>query len=186
MKKWYEEKFVSHRDWVLDHLEVLGLNPQEALLVLLIDFCNEHEMEISEEVLSQKTGLSVSEVDTVISTLCAKKYLDIRASSKAIHFCLDGLYETEVARDASIMDSSLFDLFETQFGRTLSNREMEKISDWNRTMDRRLIIYALREASARQKKNLTYVESILNEWNQKGLTADMIAEGNVHDNTRSS
>ena len=71
----------------------------------------------------------------------------------------------------------MFDVFETEFGRPLTQKEMQKISDWNRTVDRRMILYALREASGYQKKNIGYVESVLNAWLQKGFTPEMIEEG---------
>ena len=39
--QWYEQRFVNHRDWILDHLEYLGLDAEETVIVLLIDFMNE-------------------------------------------------------------------------------------------------------------------------------------------------
>jgi DnaD/phage-associated family protein len=113
------------------------------------------------ELLHQKTGMTLDEVDRTISVLCAKKYLEIRASASNVCFSLNGLFETDVARSERILDSSLFSVFEKEFGRTLSNQEMEKISDWNRTTDKKMIIYALREASAYQKLNVAYIDRIL-------------------------
>ncbi len=159
--KWYEQNYVNHRDWILDNIEELGLNSQELILVLLIDFYNEHHMEISMEILSKKCHLEMDELDRIISVLCARKYLDIKASSKRIRFVLDGLFEADTARDRSVMDVSLFELFEQEFGRTLSQKEMQKISDWNREYERKQIIDALREASTYQKLNLSYIEAIL-------------------------
>ena len=57
MNKWYEYKYVNHRDWILDHLEMLGLTAQETVLVLLIDFFNQNNVEITIELLSRKTGI---------------------------------------------------------------------------------------------------------------------------------
>ena len=159
--KWYEQNYVNHRDWILDNVEELGLNSQELVLVLLIDFYNEHHMEISMEILSKKCHLEMDELDRIISVLCARKYLDIKASSKRIRFVLNGLFEANTARDRSVMDISLFELFEQEFGRTLSQKEMQKISDWNREYERKQIVDALREASTYQKLNLSYIEAIL-------------------------
>ena len=175
--KWYEQNYVNHRDWILDHLDCLGLDEKETILVLLIDFFNEHHIEITLEALSKKTGMPSELVNQEISVLCAKKYLEIRASSRMISYRLNGLFETNTARDREIMDTSLFDVFETEFGRPLSQPEMQKISDWNRSIDRHLIIYALREASAYQKLNLTYIERILKDWQDKGYTAETIEKG---------
>ena len=90
---------------------------------------------------------------------------------------LDGLFKTDIARDQNILDHSLFDVFETELQHTLTSREMEKISEWNRTTDRKLILYALREASTYQKLSLPYVESILKRWKDSNVTAQMIEEG---------
>ena len=38
MQKWYEQRFVNRRDWILDHLGLLGVSPEEAVLALMIDF----------------------------------------------------------------------------------------------------------------------------------------------------
>lgn len=172
--KWYEQKYVNHRDWILDHLEFLGLSSDETIIVLLIDFMNQNHEEITMEALRRKTGQSMDELDRVISVLCAKKYLEIKASSRQVRFLLDGLFETDTARDEKIMDASLFDAFESELARPLSSKEMERISEWNRTTDKKLILYALREASAYQKLSLNYIERILNEWKAKGVTAESI------------
>ena len=175
--KWYEQKFVNRRDWILENCQLLGLDSNEFQLVMLIDFLNEHHEPISMETLHRKTGMSLDEVDRTISVLCAKKYLEIRASAANVCFSLNGMFETDVARSERILDSSLFSVFEGEFGRPLSNQEMEKISDWNRTTDKKMIIYALREASAYQKLNVAYIDRILSDWKNKGLTLQQIEEG---------
>ena len=105
--KWYEQKFVNRRDWILDHLEYLSLNEKEALLVLMIDFLNENRIPITMELLSAKTGIKQEELDQIISILCARRYLEILASSKDVRFVLDGLFEADVARDRNVLDSPL-------------------------------------------------------------------------------
>ncbi|MDO4413877.1 MAG: DnaD domain protein [Erysipelotrichaceae bacterium] len=176
--QWYEQNFVNRRDWILDHLEFLGLDANETILVLLIDFMNEHRIEVSLESLHKKTGLSVDEVDKTISTLCAKRYLEIRASAGEVKFLLNGLYETDTAKKERILDSSLFDTFETEFGRPLSNQEMAKISDWNRTTDKKMILYALRQASAYRRVSIAYIDKILSTWKTEGRTVEMIEREN--------
>ena len=167
--KWYEQKYVNHRDWILDQMGLLGMDSAELVIVLLIDFMNQNHIEITMDALKEK-----EELNRVISALCAKKYLSIKASARAVVFDLSGLFETDVARVENILDRSLIDTFETEFGRTLSQNEMQKISDWNKVTDKRLIIAALREASAYQHLNLGYIEKILSDWKQKKITADSV------------
>lgn len=159
--KWYEQKYVNHRDWILDSLEYLGLTSEEMVMVLLIDFLNEHKEPITAEILVKRSGLQQEQVDHAISTLCAKNYLKIKASSRAVKFVLDGLFETDTARGERILDSSLFDLFESTFGRTFSQNEMMKISDWNKSYDKKTIILALREADTYGKLSLNYIDKVL-------------------------
>lgn len=175
--KWYETNYVNHRDWILDNLHLLSLSANETIIVLLIDFMNEHNLKITMEDLAKRANLANGEVDKIISLLCAKQYLEIRANSAEVKFKLDGLFDTDTARDEKILDSPLFDSFETEFGRPLSPKEMEKISEWNRSTDRKMILYALREASAYQKLSFPYIDKILQEWKTKGLTLEEIDEG---------
>ena len=172
--KWYEQKYVNHRDWILDQMGLLGMDSVELVIVLLIDFMNQNRIVITMDALREKTGIQEEELNRVISALCAKKYLKIKASARAVVFDLSGLFETDIARVENILDRSLIDTFETEFGRTLSQNEMQKISDWNKVTDKRLIIAALREASAYQHLNLGYIEKILSDWKQKNITADSI------------
>lgn len=169
MIKWYEQPYVNHRDWLLENIELLNLSDTEKVLVLIIDYLNEKHVDITMDLLQKKVGLKKEELERVIATLCAKNYLEILASSKDVRFSLNGLYETDIAKDQRLLDTPLFDVFESEFGRPLSQKEMQKISEWNRTFDRKIILYALREASAYQKINFSYIESILNNWKEKGI-----------------
>ena len=177
--KWYEQRFVNRRDWVLDHLEFLGLSEKELIIVLMIDFMSEHRIPISIDALAQKAGMDPKDVDETISLLCAKKYLDIRASGKRVSFRLDGLYDTDVAKEAGIIDRPVFDLFESELKRPLTQKDMERISEWNRIYEKRMIILALREASMYQKVSMPYIDTIMRECTKKNYTADMIEQGKV-------
>lgn len=175
--KWYEEKFVSHRDWILDHLELLGMNSEETVIVMMIDFMNQNQMPITIEDLSEKTGISKDMTNEAISSLCAKNYLQIRAAGGEVRLSLNGLFETDVARSERLFDASLFELFEKEFRRPLTQNEMTKISEWNRTTDRVLIICALRKASASQNLKVAYIDGILRKWKEKGATVEDVKCG---------
>lgn len=175
--KWYEEKFVSHRDWILDHLELLGMSSEETVTVLMIDFMKQNHMTITIEDLSQKTGLSQTVTNETVSSLCAKNYLQIKAAGGNIAFSLNGLFETDVAKNERLMDSSLFDLFEKEFKRPLTQNEMMKISEWNRSTDKTFIICALRKASANQNLKVAYIDGILRKWKEKGATVEDVKSG---------
>ena len=174
MKKWYEQNYVSHRDWILDNMENLGLDCNEVVLVLLIDFMNEHHQEIDLEGLSNKLNKSQDELDRVLSTLCARSYLSIFPTSNGSKWSLNGLFEADSERSVKVMDRSLFDTFESEFGRPLSEREMEKLNEWVKSTHKKLIIYALRQASLDEKLSFPYIDKIISNWKTKGYTADNI------------
>ena len=159
---------------MIEKAAALGLSPQEFMVVTMIDFMNDHHMPVSLETISKMTGLEKEQVNEVFSTLCSKKYMDIRASKKDVRFSLEGMFQSEFRKEKNALDSSLIDVFESEFGRTLSGTEMAKISDLGKVYDKKLILYALQNASAYRKQSVQYVESTLVAWASQGVTADTI------------
>lgn len=177
MKKWYHEPFFEPSSWIFENLMHLNLSSDEALVVLMINYMNEKHLKITNDILAKRTGLSFEKLDHVIALLCAKKYLDIKATSKTVTFMLDGLFESEMAKRESSVSLDLYDAFETEFGRPLNQTEMQMLSDWIKCFDSKLILYALKEASMYRSLNINYIARILESWEQKGITSAMIEEG---------
>lgn len=73
-------------------------------------------------------------------------------------------------------NEELFELFETEFKRPISQVELMRLSDWSREYDQQLIIYALREASINNAFSFNYIDRILCEWQRKGMTAEKYEE----------
>ncbi len=71
---------------------------------------------------------------------------------------------------------TLFELFEDEFKRPLTQVELMRLNDWSREYDQQLIIYALREASINKAFSFNYIDKILCEWKRKGMTAEMYEE----------
>ena len=176
MVKWYKKKYVNTRDWIIENLEYLNLEPNETLIVLLIDYLNVSNIEINNEILSKKSNIDLRNIDNILSSLVSKRYLTINATIKGVAFNLDYLYETEVAKEELIFNSELFGLFEEEFGRPLTQNEMMKINEWRSSYSNKLIIYALRESSLYQKLSFPYINKILINWKKEGKTASNIEE----------
>ena len=167
--KWYEQRYADHRDWIVDNMEYLGLSAEEVLAVLIIDFLNEHHMDVSLSTLSKKMHITESQVNDILSILVAKRYLSIKASHSKVVYSLNGLFDINVEQELSVRDGSLFDLFEQEFGRPLTQKEMETISRWIREEDSGLVMEALKHASMYQKVKIPYIQSVLNSLKTKGL-----------------
>ena len=67
-------------------------------------------------------------------------------------------------------NSQIFDIFEKEFGRTLSPMEYEIINAWrDSNILEETILLALKEAVYNGVNNLRYIDKILSEWNKKGI-----------------
>lgn len=174
--KWYKEKFINRRNWILDHLDELSVSAEETLVLLLIDFTNEYQISVSHQVLAKKLKKSDDEIDDILSRLSAKGFLNLELRDGRIIFEIDGIFEGEQEKPIA-MDTSLFDQYETEFGRPLSQMEMQRLAEWTNTYHQKMIIYALREALTYDKKSFDYIERILIEWKKRGLTPEEYEEG---------
>ena len=92
---------------------------------------------------------------------------------------LDDFYEKislllmeEVNEDNNnkVDNSSIFELIEKEFGRTLSPIEYEIIKSWlEHQMSEELIREAVKEATFNGVSNLRYIDKILYEWGKAGI-----------------
>ena len=103
------------------------------------------------------------------SVLCSLLKSDMRGSEmfSFIVVLACGLFALYYAYDTS----------KRVFSAGTGTEEMQKIAEWNRTTDKKMIFYALREASAYQKLSFSYIDKILQDWKNKGLTLKQIDEG---------
>ncbi len=177
MGKWYQHSYINKANWILENYQHLNLSSEEGILVLLINHATEHHQILSTEKLVKLSAMKQEAVDRAIGLLCAKQYLQIRAGSEGLQFDLSGLFEAEVAKSERAVNQSLYDVFESEFGRPLTPNEMENLADWLHCYDSKLILYALKEASLYKKLGFHYIATILEAWTQKGYTAAMIEKG---------
>lgn len=175
-KQWWKEPYINRRDWILEHLEELSLNSEETLTMLLIDYMNQHNMNISHGILAEKLKRNSEDIDNLLSTLTSKGYLQIGYQDRKIAFNIDGVF-TSLQEQTMKFDASLFDVFEHEFARPLSQLEMQRMSDWLQSYDQKLIQYALREAVMFDKKSFDYIDRILIEWKNRGLSVQDIEDG---------
>ena len=76
-------------------------------------------------------------------------------------------------------ESNIYDVFETEFGRTLSPMEYEIITGWlDSGYTEELIILALKEATYNGVSNLRYIDKIIYEWGKKGIKTKEDVEKN--------
>ncbi|MEE0830198.1 MAG: DnaD domain protein [Longicatena sp.] len=172
--QWWNQRFVNRRDYILENLETWNLNTREILMILLIDYFNEHLIPLTLEILAQKMHLTINEVDLLLQSLQEKGYVCMDIIQGRLVFMIDGMFEDK-KKDS--LDGSLFDLYESEFGRPLSQSEMQRLSDMRQHYEEVMIVNALREASIHDCKKFDYIEKILLNWQKRGLSANDYAEG---------
>jgi DNA replication protein len=101
---------------------------------------------------------------------------------------LDGFYnklkmliinEVSEEKEAEVNSSSIYEVIEKEFGRTLSPIEYEIIKAWTESnFSDEIIKEAVKEAVFNGVSNLKYIDKILSEWGKKGITTVKDVEEN--------
>jgi len=153
------------------------LNLTEKEVIFLIHLINKNDLEFNPILLAQELNIDMTEVLKIIGELNNKDILKIdHAIENNIHkevINLDLIYNKLgfllVNDKEEEKENNLYDLFEKEFGRTLSPMEYEIINAWVDNYDKNIIIEALKEAVYNNVSNLRYIDKILSEWSKKGI-----------------
>ncbi|MDI9540524.1 MAG: DnaD domain protein [Bacillota bacterium] len=156
--KVYQKRYFNRRNWILENIGKLKLNSNEALILLLIDYFNQYNEPQNINTLSKSSNMEKIVVDDTIASLISKGYLILVTDDGKIKFNIDNIFEV---KNEMIEKSDIFDIFESEFGRILTQKEASIISEWLRIYDYNTIIKALREALIYNKKSINYIDKIL-------------------------
>lgn len=156
------------------------LSCSERELIALIYLLNEEDTTFNPQKISDVLNITLPEVLELVDHLSTNGILSIQLKkSNGIReekIVLDGLYEKLaylVINEEEQLESktkTIYDLFEQEFGRTLSPMEYEIIGGWcDAGFDQDVIVLALKEATYNGVSNLRYIDKILYEWKKKGI-----------------
>lgn len=146
---------------------------------ILISYLLNTNLVLNPKQISIDLKLELPNVFELISSLESKDILKIETyqnkniREEALNF--DGLYNKLaflIVNEKKEVEenTNLFDLFEKEFGRTLSPMEYEIINGWKEVnFKEELIVAALKEAVYNGVNNLRYIDKILYEWKKKGI-----------------
>lgn len=154
------------------------LNISDRELIILIYVLSEQSKVFNPKKISIDLGIALPEVMQLIDDLTKKSFLSLVMKKvnglREEEVNVDGLYEKlsyliindEIEENVS---TNIYDIFEKEFGRTLSPMEYEIIAGWlDMKFSEELIILALKEAIYNGVNNLRYIDKIIYEWNKKG------------------
>lgn len=131
--------------------------------------------------ISTDLNLSLEKVMNNIDSLSDKHYIEVKVckNDKDIMeevVIMEGFYQkltlllSEDINSKDTTTSSIFEIVEKEFGRTLSPIEYEIIKAWlEDNISEEVIKEALKEATFNGVTNLRYIDKILYEWGKLGI-----------------
>ena len=175
--------FLQCRDVVIPGLlflnfKKIGLSCEELVFVVYII---NNGFIFNPKKISEDLGLSLSDVMGYVDNLSSKGLIKLEikkvGSVRNEFISLDLLYDKLscllIDTEESPKKSSIYDVFESEFGRTISPIEYEIIGAWldNGTSEETIIL-ALKEATYNGVSNLRYIDKIISEWAKKGIKTE--------------
>ena len=151
------------------------LNITDSELIVLVYLINT-DISFNPKQIAKDLNFDLSEIMNVITSLTEKGILKIDIINKKVReevINLEELYKKLgfIVINDEIKENSnnIFDVFEKEFGRTLSPMDYEIITDWQNNYNDEIILLALKEAVFNGVNNLRYIDKILIDWNKKGI-----------------
>ena len=157
---------------LLTNYKKLKIKEKELILVLYLINNNDFDP----ERISNDLDLKIEDVLKLIDSLSKKDILKIKATTNKVYeekVLLDELYNKLallIINEEEKTETTIYDKFEKEFGRTLSPMEYEIIGAWlDNNYEEEMIENALKEAIYNGVTNLRYIDKILSEWKRKGI-----------------
>ena len=196
---WYKGGFTSIPNHLFNHYYELNLTSDEMVFIiyLLTQISQGHSVEDIQRI-SDQLGWNRNKVLTIISKLIDKNYLAIelienRYGKKTDHYTLRPLFDT-ISKESESTESNtqtevpeknksrnILQIFEDEFGRPLSNIEIEYVNNWlvKDQLSEDLIILALQQAVLNNAYSLKYIERILFNWQKQNIRTVQAARSEI-------
>ena len=162
---------------LLKNYKTLGISDEELIIISVIMEYGD-KVTYDPESFAKEINANKHDVMKIINSLIDRNILSfiVEKSNRktceyiSIDVLYNKLYNIVIGKeDETVVDDSVFSVFESELGRMLSPMEIEKIKEWiTRGNSNELILCALNEAVLKGVNNLNYIDSILNSWRKKG------------------
>lgn len=163
---WWNKPYVNRRDWLLENLGGLKLSPKQVVVVLMLDYYNSLNRAVDMPAFAKSCNMELKEVDTTLESLVQGGLLNIKANRDKVSFNLDPLFSGGLMYE--YVDEDIFEVFESEFGRLLSQNELMILNEWLSIYTQDEILEALRQALIYQKASMNYINAILANKRQEG------------------
>ena len=148
------------------------INITDRELLLIIVLLNEP---YNPKEIASILNVELKDILELINSLSEKNILKIELkkingiSVEVIN--LDSLYEKLALElmGSNKSETTIYDKFEKELGRTLSPMEYEIVNGWLKDNSEEIILLALKEAVYNNVSSMRYIDRIVNEWHKKGI-----------------
>ena len=176
------EKIMDAIDWrmiLVDNYKKLGLNENELSIILVTNSLIQKGVNfITPDIIALKMTLDFQEIDSCFTNLIKKEVLtlsgtnNIQISIEPLKKRLVEIFYEELKKETDVPSSreqnDIFVLFENEFGRALSQFEVNTIKDWfDQGNSIATIKEALNVATLAKVKTVRYIDKILLEWKRR-------------------
>ena len=176
------EKIMDAIDWrmiLVDNYKKLGLNENELSIILVTNSLIQKGVDfITPDIIALKMTLDFQEIDSCFTNLIKKEILtlsgnnNIQISIEPLKKRLVEIFYEEIKKETDVPSSreqnDIFVLFENEFGRALSQFEVNTIKDWfEQGNSVATIKEALNVATLAKVKTIRYIDKVLLEWKRR-------------------
>ncbi len=177
----YKQGHIVIPIYLLQHYKELKVTLEEFLFLMYLYSLGDHFL-FNPQQFSETLNLSLEEVMNLVSKLTEKHLIRVEVVKNEKGFMeevldLKDFYHKisyfmveDVNQSLKVEDSTIFEIVEQEFGRTLSPMECEIIKAWlDGGMVEGVIKEAIKEATFNGVSNLRYIDKILYEWGKNGI-----------------
>jgi len=178
---------------LLKKYRLLGISDSE--LIILIYLINSNKTTYNPKEISDSLNIPINEILEIVNSLSQKSILSIdmkvKNNIRSEFINLDNLYSKLAFKlldtEEESSDKKIYQVFETELGRTLSPMEYEIINGWlSSGSSEETILLALKEAVYNGVSNMRYIDRIIYEWKRKDIKnkEDIIKDKNNYRNNK--
>lgn len=169
--------------FLLKNYKKMNLTLEEFVLLMYL-YSYKNNLEFNPEIFSDDLDMDISIIMDLVNKLTEKGFIAVEVKKNEKGYMediilLDGFYNKlklqavdhyNKNREKEIENSTIYELIEKEFGRTLSSIEYEIIRAWlDNNISEELIKEALKEAVFNGVSNLKYIDKILYEWGKNNI-----------------
>lgn len=179
LKEFLKTKSFVINSSVLKNICNLDISLKEFILILYFINIDNH---LDLENIKKYIDLGDEEVLNIYTSLINKGLIETKLNKNGTtieeEVSLDLFYDKLILnKKEEKKETDIFEVFESEFGRTLSPIEYETINTWlDSNIDEQTIKSALKEAVLNGVTNLKYINSILYDWTKKNIKNKSLEE----------